>query len=289
MDVISFEAKQVQSPTLSDYADFRVYLKDFYQFKRSSERSYSYTVFSARADIKSPNYLKLVIEAKRNLSEDMALRFAKAIGLDKEQTQEFLIMVRYGQATKNEERNLFLRELAELRVKKKIQNGEIKQEVWENIPSWITWVIYEMADLKGVNLESDNLHQFLRSNVKPAEVKVALQKLLLNGELEKDVETGEIRKTRDVTKQRDDIPVQLVKKLQSELIQLGMDSLYHDDPTEREFGALTVSLTQEEFEKLKFELRHLRKRVHKDVAVSRKETKGDRVYQLNLQLFPITK
>lgn len=77
-----------------------------------------------------------------------------------------------------------------------------------------------------------------------------------------------------------------LRKLQSELIQIGMDSLYHDEPTEREFGALTVSLTQEEFEKLKFELRHLRKRVHKDVAVSRKETKGDRVYQLNLQLFP---
>ena len=33
MDVISYETKLVTSPSLSDYADYRIYLKDFYRNK----------------------------------------------------------------------------------------------------------------------------------------------------------------------------------------------------------------------------------------------------------------
>jgi uncharacterized protein (TIGR02147 family) len=69
---------------------------------------------------------------------------------------------------------------------------------------------------------------------------------------------------------------------------LGLESLFQDSPTEREFGALTVSLTKAEFEDLRFRLRQLRKQVHKDNSTKRLGTAGDRVYQLNLQLFPVT-
>ena len=68
-------------PVLSDYMDFRLFLADFYNHKKDSTknllRPYSYGIFSAAADIKSPNYLKMIIEGKRNLSADMILKFAR--------------------------------------------------------------------------------------------------------------------------------------------------------------------------------------------------------------------
>jgi uncharacterized protein (TIGR02147 family) len=85
------------------------------------------------------------------------------------------------------------------------------------------------------------------------------------------------------------VPAALVKKLQSELIYLGMESLFVDSPTDREFGAMTVALTEEEFNRLKFELRQFRKKWAKDISTNRATTKGDRVYQMNIQLFAITK
>jgi uncharacterized protein (TIGR02147 family) len=87
----------------------------------------------------------------------------------------------------------------------------------------------------------------------------------------------------------ENVPVALVRKLQAELIYLGLESLFQDAPQEREFGAMTVSLTESEFEQLKFELRQFRKRWTKDIAVARSQSKGDRVFQLNIQLFPVTK
>ena len=77
------------TPVLSEYMDYRLFLADFYLAKkhltRTAIRPYSYSIFSAAADIKSPNYLKMIIEAKRNLSPDMVVKFAKACQLSKAQ------------------------------------------------------------------------------------------------------------------------------------------------------------------------------------------------------------
>ena len=87
----------------------------------------------------------------------------------------------------------------------------------------------------------------------------------------------------------EDVPVALVRKLQAELMYLGLESLFQDAPTEREFGSSTLALTKQEFEELRFQLRKLRKEAQKNIGVKRLTSKGERVYQLNLQLFPITK
>ena len=87
----------------------------------------------------------------------------------------------------------------------------------------------------------------------------------------------------------DNIPVALVKKLQAELLYLGMESLFQDDPTDREFGTVTLSLTESEFEEIKFKLRQMRKQMTKDNSIARSQGEGDRIYQLNVQLFPVTK
>jgi len=67
-----------------------------------------------------------------------------------------------------------------------------------------------------------------------------------------------------------------------------MESIYQDKPTDREFGTLTMSLTKSEFEEIKFKLRQMRKGLNKDNSIARMKSKGERVYQLNIQLFPVT-
>src|SRR5262245_26636639 len=81
-------------PSLGSFTDYRAFLKEFYEYRRAqtkeSLRPYSYATFAAAADIKSPNYLKLIIDGQRNLSTEMARKFAKAMALNKEETEEFL-------------------------------------------------------------------------------------------------------------------------------------------------------------------------------------------------------
>lgn len=279
-------------PVLAEYTDFRQYLKDVYDHKRASEgtglRPYSYSTFSAAADIKSPNYLKLIIEGRRNLSEDMMARFAKALRLNREETAEFKALVRYGQASQPIERNHFLKELADLRARRELDRGNINQRSWEKVPSWIGWVLYAMVDQKGVEFDAEQVLRMFRLKTSTEDIRDSMRKLFESGELVRNEETGEVSKPREMIEPPQDLPVALIRKLQAELIYLGIESLFNDSPKDREFGALTMALTQEEFEQVRFEVRQLRKRLHKDVSVKRKSSKGDRVYQLNIQLFPVT-
>ena len=127
----------------------------------------------------------------------------------------------------------------------------------------------------------------LRGKASESEISEALDNLIKSGELVRDPVTQAISKGKRADAP-DEIPSALVRKLQMQLMYLGLESLYQDSATEREFGALTLSLTEKEFEEIKFKLRQLRKSLHKDNSIARMAQKGERVYQLNLQLFPVS-
>jgi uncharacterized protein (TIGR02147 family) len=279
-------------PVLGEHSDFRDYLKEVYDYRRLTEgtglRPYSYSTFSAAADIKSPNYLKLIIEGRRNLSEDMIGKFAKALRLNKQECDEFRALVRYSQAVEPLERNHYLKELADLRANRAFAAGEIDQLSWEKVPGWIGWVLYAMSEQSGVDFSPQALSRVFRAKASPDDIRESLRKLLESGDLARREDTGEIYKARDLIEAPQNLPVPLIRKLQAELIYLGIESLFRDSPKEREFGAMTVAMTEEEFNQVRFELRQLRKRLQRDLLVKRKTGKGERVYQLNVQLFPVT-
>lgn len=281
----------LQAPAVGESMDFRKYLEDFYLYKRELTkrdlRPYSYAMFSAAANIKSPNYLRMIIEGKRNLSEEMIGKFAKAMGLNREEAQDFRLLVLYNQATDPAERNLLLKQLSEYRVSQKLKSGQIDRKTWEKIPSWISWILYAMIDQENVRFDASVLRDLLRKKASSDEIQEALQVLINSGEIELDA-TGAAKKARNLIESPEEVPVALVRKLQAQLMYLGMESLFNDSPLDREFGTLTLSLTQSEFEELKFKLRQMRKQTHKDNSIRRMESKGERVYQMNLQLFPVT-
>jgi len=288
---IATSAAVLLSPVLGEYTDYRLYLKDIYNYRRQTEstglRLYSYSTFSAAADIKSPNYLKLIIEGRRNLSDDMIGRFAKALRLARPEVEEFRALVRYTQATQPIERNQYLKELADLRAQRAFAAGQINERSWAKVPGWIGWVLYAMTEQANVNFDPQALAKLFRAKAGAEDIRESLGKLIDSGEITRS-ETGAITKARDLIESPQDLPVALIRKLQAELIYLGIESLFRDSPKDREFGAVTLAMTEEEFQHVRFELRQLRKRLQKDISVKRKSTMGDRVYQLNIQLFPVT-
>ena len=281
----------VNLPALSEYMDYRLFLADFYRAKkaltRMSIRPYSYAIFSAAADIKSPNYLKMIIEGKRNLSMDMVSKFAKACAFNKAQTDEFKLLVIFNQSEDPADRNYALKQLSEYRVDQKLKQGELDRKVFEKVPNWIGWIIYALVDQEGVTFETSQLKDLLRGKASESEINDALENLIRSGELVRDPQTQKIAKGKP-TEAPEEIPSALVRKLQMQLMYLGLESLYQDNATEREFGSLTLSLTEKEFEEIKFKLRQMRKSLHKENAIARMSAKGERVYQLNLQLFPVS-
>jgi uncharacterized protein (TIGR02147 family) len=282
----------MEFPELSQFVDYRKYLEAFYQAKlkesRGRLRPYSYSDFSAAADIKSPNYLKLIIEGKRNLSRDMCKKFSKALKHGRSQSKEFSLLVDYCQEKDPLQRTKNLKELSEYRAKKSIRSGAINQETWDQVSNWLVWVLYAMADQKDVRFTPRDLRELLRGQVNEAQIQQALDKLLKAKDIEIDPETFEAKRTGLTMSGLDDVPPELVRKIQSELIYLGLESLHKNSAQEREVSGFTLAMTEKEFEWVRFELRKLRKQIQKEISMKREQSPGERVYQVNIQLFPVT-
>ena len=95
-------------PTVSqisvfDYLDYRAYLRDYY-VEQKQEAKLSYRGFAALAGLKSPNYLKLVIDGQRGLTSEMAERFARAMALSGDALAYFKSLVQFNQARSTSER-----------------------------------------------------------------------------------------------------------------------------------------------------------------------------------------
>ena len=208
------------APDLSQYLNYRDYLKAYYVFrKKASEkdiRPYNYQVFSAAANIKSPNYLKMIIEGKRNLSDDMIAKFSKALGFAKEQSEEFRMLVHMNQSEDMAARNVHLKSLSEMRVEQKLKSGEIDQKTWEKIPNCTARVIFAMIDQQGVQLRISDLKRILRNKASEDEIEKSVHGLLAAGELSQDPD-GLLKKARTV-EAPEEIPVSLVCKLHAQLM-----------------------------------------------------------------------
>lgn len=281
----SKNGKALDAPKLSNYIDFRIYLADFLKFKRSQKlgiRKYSPSDFAAAADLKSPQYLKLVIDRQRNLSEDGVQKFAKALGLNKEESTEFLYLVFYNQATKPKERYNYLQKLSEHRAK---SVEGIKT------PHWLKVILYSICEGMGGEYTVDDFKALLGDKCKMNELQDCLDELVKDKAIIQSTSSQDqtvYSKSQGQNTLSNDIPIDVIKKIQSDLLLLALESLFSDSPKDRDLGSFSMALTAKEFEETKFEIRKFRKNLLKDLLMKREQSPGDRVYQVQFQIFPVT-
>jgi uncharacterized protein (TIGR02147 family) len=78
-----------QIPQVREYLDYRVFLKDFYEAKKERSQDFSYRVFARKAEINSPSHFKLVVDGKRNLTQNTLGKYVRAIGFQDKQEKRF--------------------------------------------------------------------------------------------------------------------------------------------------------------------------------------------------------
>ena len=100
------------------YQDYRDFLRDFYLQRRQVDRKFSIRFFARRAGLKSENYLKVVMDGRRNLTTRNLPKFVKGLGLGPSQAEYFEALVNLNQARDLNERRNLLERVVHLKKKK---------------------------------------------------------------------------------------------------------------------------------------------------------------------------
>lgn len=266
------------------YTNYRKFLQDFYEEKKSAARGFSYRQFSKKCGFSSPNFIKLVMDGSRNLSPQSVEKLIEGLGLKDQEAKYFRTLILFNQESKQESKAIYIEELKKLTPYQ--QRRMLDTESVEYLSHWIYPVLREMAIHGGFKDDAYWISRRLTGRVSVKEIRKALKFLLDHSFIVK--EDGRYVCPDRVVLSSDEMKSFAVRQYHKAILVQAQEALEDLEVTEREFGALIFSLPEESIGELKGKLKEIRKDLH-EWALKQTEISKDseeQVVQFNFQMFP---
>jgi uncharacterized protein (TIGR02147 family) len=269
---------------ITTYMDYREYLRDFFEQKKRELRFYSYRLFSQRAGLKSPNFLKLVIMGERNLSKQSVLKFARALGINKRETEYFENLIFFNQSKTLEEKNYFLGKLMKYREKgdpKKIEEAE-----YDYYTNWYNPVVRELVCAVDFNDDYKRLGNAVVPAITPAEAAGSLALLQKLKFIVRADDGKRWQKTSLSLTTGQQVRSVAVSNYHRSMISLAGDAIERFGPADRDITSVTLGVSEVTRNAIVVRLAELRREL---LELAEQDTSTEQVVQVNFQVFPLSR
>jgi uncharacterized protein (TIGR02147 family) len=276
--------KRKKQICIFDYTDFRVFLKDYYEYYKSQTNFFSYRYFSQKAGFSSHNVLKFVIQGQRNIAADSIDKFAHALFLNDNECSFFRLLVNFGQTKNETEKNELFREMLQYRKVSEVK--KIDKLQYEMYSIWYYAVIREMITLKDFTEDHAVIAKMLSPEIRPYQVKKAISVLEKLGLIKRD-ETGKWAQTDNVIKTEPEVTSLSIRNFNRTMIQRAEAAIADIALERREISGMTVAMSKKQFQLIKDKIQRFKDELLCDLA--KDADPSEEVYQVNFQLFPLLK
>ena len=267
---------------IEQYTDYRKFLKDYYKERKKHFKYFSYRYFSKKADVKSPSLFKEVVQGKRNLTIDTIKAFIRGLGITENDGRFFTALVQFNQSEKPQEKQAYLEEMRGL--KRQVKEKIIPIDLYAYFSNWRYPVLRELACL----LDWKDDYHLLARSVRPAitfnEARDGIQLLLHLGFLEKTAEGRYVQKDPAITTGSEVISP-AIREMNRQFAEIGMQAIQAFAPSRRDISSLTMGLSEKSYQMIKQEIQEFKNRV---IRIASDDAASDKVYDLNVQLFPMS-
>lgn len=270
------------NPDVFEYLDYRAYLRDYYAYAKEARRGFSFRNFSRRAGLGSPNHLKRVMEGQRNLTPEMAQRFAEALGLGGEAADYFTHLVQFGQAKTSTERSRAYEKLTGFKAYRRTRKLDLAHAAYHS--TWYVPAVRELAAREDFRAEPAWIARRLLPPIKPSEAKGALDILLDLGLLKRE-EGGRVVQAEPLITTGPEMHALHIANYHRTMMQRAAESIDLVPSARRDISAVTILVGDGGMTRVKQMIRHFRRQLL-ELAVS--EPKPTQVVQVNFQIFPLS-
>ncbi len=265
-----------------EYTDYRKYLRDFYDWAKAHKRGFSHRAFMQAAGLSGPNYFKRVMEGVHNLTDFSIPKFAGALGLGSVEAEYFRHLVYFNQAETLDEKDRQFEKLMELKAPH--AHHLLEKAQYDYYRDWFNVAIREMLAFFDYRGDAAELGKALTPPVPPKKVRGALA-LLEELKLIEKKSDGGYKPTAAFVLTGPDISSLLIPKFHQAMAGLAQEAITRHPKEERYFSGTTVSISEQAYLDIIEIIRACRKQILGRVE---KEDSPERVYHLNMQLFPLT-
>jgi uncharacterized protein (TIGR02147 family) len=268
-------------PNIFDYFDYHKYLLDYYNEKKNSDKFFSYRYMSQHLGIDA-GYLVKVLQGQKNITIDSASAFAALLKFNKKETKYFELMICFSKAKSNAEITSYFEKMLPFT---EMKHTRIESDKYEFYRKWYHSAIREIIGFSGFRGDYRALAEMVLPPIKPLAAKKSVELLVRLGLIARN-ETGAFTLTTRFITTGEEWRSIAVRKFQNDTIELAKQALDTVPKEDRDISTMTVSLSAASFEDIRERLKQFRRVVFE---IAEKEERADGAYQLNLQLFPISK
>ncbi len=269
-----------EAPVVTNYLDFRSYLKDYFRYRKSVQPGYSMRTFARNPalGISSSGFMTNLLKGSRNLTQRQRLQFVKALHLESKAAEYFDFLVQFNQAKSLEEKNHFFAYLSKHRGS---QAKILLEKQYQFFANWHHSVIWNYLGLEKAEATPARIAKHLAENMSTADVEESLNLLLDMGLIKKKANGYGVTDRHLVTDKV--FTGQVAKDYHKEFLRLAAGALDQFPAEQRQFNVLAFSVSNKGFlavkQRIDAFLQEVREIIDRDEAMNQ-------VNILNIQLFP---
>lgn len=270
-------------PDIFTYLDYRQFMKDAIEERKATNPHFSLRYISQKAGIKSTGFLSMVQKGERNISEKLIIELARIFKLNKKERAYFRSLVYFNQAQTHREKNHFYQEILSL------QKGPVRTVTKNQYAFYDKWYYAAIRELVAVyTITDDNCHLLadrLKPSIRPHEVKAALGLLTRLGLVTITKEGVYKRTDAVITSGPSVVKPFAIQSFQLAAMDLAKTAYERFTRDERELSTITMSIDKTAYALIRKKVAKLRLEI---MECARSVQDPTQVYQLNLQLFPLS-
>ena len=263
------------------YLNYREFLRAAYEERKSQNPAFSYRFIARRVGINASTFVRIV-QGTRNLTGKMIAPICSVFKFGKKESSYFELLVNLDQARTSNEKKLYFEKVVSFNKSDVLTLLADRYALFE---SWKYIAIRELLSHYRFCGDYEGLARLCTPAISPREAKQAIALLSRLGIIRKD-QKGCFRPTDKFVTTGEDWRSIAIANYQKSTIALAGEAIERFAPEERDISTLTVNLSQKGLALVKDKIRSLRKEL---LEVENMESECDRVYQVNFQIFPLSK
>lgn len=265
------------------YTDYRKFLTDYYVEQKKAKKHFSHRYFAKRAKVNSSGLYQNITKGRQGLSRNLIIKFSEAMSLSKKEQAYFESLVFFNDAKTVEEKKLYFEKMISCRESKARMLDKYQYEYYSK---WYYSAIREMMSFWRIKDQYEEIAKFLNPSIRPDQVKKSLKILEKLGLAQKD-DDGFYRQSGSIVTTGAEVQSLNVANYQRSMQKLALEAYDRHPAKTRDMSTLSLSVNEELFQTIKAEIIAFRKKLLN--FEQRHISRSDRVYQINMQCFPLTK
>jgi len=283
MNIIVRKNRMMEKVSVFSYTDFRAFIKDRYQFIKSRDRTMTYKKLGKSVGFSSPGFFTQIIQGKSRLPASMVDNLCRALELTVKEQAYFKLLAEFGQTETHARKHELFKKLINMNTG---TARTLTPEQYVVFDKWYYTAIHELLHYTPFNGDFHALAKRLAPPISPAEAREAIALLLHLKMIGRNEQGVFVRSDAEPLTTGFHPESVAINNYLLEMMKLAERSVETSPKEARSLSTLTVSVSENGYHRLEQELHEFRRRL---LTLAKQDRFEDRLYQINLQMFPLTK